>query len=212
MKRICSSQYCWAEQQFPAGQGWQHQINSTVHRSPASRKRRRKGNPVVSDETVMYGYKSFTLRLTVSQSICLGVEPTLWTFDQILLLFKCFGLKFVVLSLWGALSDDRPGLSFVIHSLVICLCVNLLFTFLSFKYLPYTLYNTYNIYKASFSHRLHYKLQTRTLVREGTPSPAKELKTPTLRLTVALSISSAQLSIGHSLETVTSYVAACVLL
>jgi hypothetical protein len=25
---------------------------------PASRKRRRKGNPVVSDETVMYGYES----------------------------------------------------------------------------------------------------------------------------------------------------------
>jgi hypothetical protein len=27
---------------------------------PASRKRRRKGNPVVSDETEMYGYKSST--------------------------------------------------------------------------------------------------------------------------------------------------------
>jgi hypothetical protein len=54
-----------------------------------------------------------TLRLTVSHSVCLGVEPTLWTFDQILLLFKCLGLEFVVLSLWGALSDERPGLSFV---------------------------------------------------------------------------------------------------
>jgi hypothetical protein len=32
-----------------------------------------------------------TLRLTVSQSVCLGVEPTLWTFDQILLPFYEFG-------------------------------------------------------------------------------------------------------------------------
>jgi hypothetical protein len=28
------------------------------HRSPVSRKRRPKGNPVVSDETVMFGYES----------------------------------------------------------------------------------------------------------------------------------------------------------
>jgi hypothetical protein len=85
-------------------------------------------------------------------------------------LFKCLGLKCVVLSLWGALSDERPGLSFVSHSLVICLCVHLLFTFF-FTTLPpththararahththththiYTLYNTCNTYKASFS-------------------------------------------------------------
>jgi hypothetical protein len=69
-------------------------------------------------------------------------------------LFKSLGLEFVVLSLWGTLSDERPGLSFVSHSPVICLCVHLLFTFLSFTHLPYiyiyTLYNTYNIYKASF--------------------------------------------------------------
>jgi hypothetical protein len=32
-----------------------------------------------------------TLRLTVSQSVCLDVEPTLWTFDQILLPFQEFG-------------------------------------------------------------------------------------------------------------------------
>jgi hypothetical protein len=30
-------------------------------------------------------------RLSVSQSVCLGVEPTLWTFDQILLPFQEFG-------------------------------------------------------------------------------------------------------------------------
>jgi hypothetical protein len=59
------------------------------------------------------------------------------------------------MSQWGAFSDERPGLSFVSHSLVIGLCVHLLFTFLSFTQLPYiyiyTVYNTYNIYKASFS-------------------------------------------------------------
>jgi hypothetical protein len=32
-----------------------------------------------------------TLRLTVSQSVCVGVEPTLWTFDHILLSFQEFG-------------------------------------------------------------------------------------------------------------------------
>jgi hypothetical protein len=65
------------------------------------------------------------------QSVCLGVEPTLWTFDQILLSFQEF-LKCVVLSLWGALSDERAGLSFVSHSLVICLYVHLLLTFFLF--------------------------------------------------------------------------------
>jgi hypothetical protein len=142
--------------------------------------------------------------------VCLGIEPTLWTFDQILLpfqdfgsgicclvsvgrplwreagsamcqshftadsqsvsqsvsqyvlvssplrgrltryyfLFKCLGLKSVVLSLWGALSDDRPGLSFVSHNLVICLRVYLLFNF-CFSHIYhiyiyiYILYNTY---------------------------------------------------------------------
>jgi hypothetical protein len=77
-----------------------------------------------------------------SQSVSLGVEPTLWTFDQILLPFQVLGLKCLVLSclvlsLWGALSDKRPGLSFVSHSLVIYLCVHLLFTFLSFTPLPH---------------------------------------------------------------------------
>jgi hypothetical protein len=35
-----------------------------------------------------------------SQSVRLGVEPALWAFDQILLLIKDLGLKFVVLSLF----------------------------------------------------------------------------------------------------------------
>jgi hypothetical protein len=51
--------------------------------------------------------------------------------------FKSLGMEFVVLSLWGALSNDRPGLSFVSHNLVICLCVHLLLTCLWFTYLPY---------------------------------------------------------------------------
>jgi hypothetical protein len=121
------------------------------------------------------------LRLTVSQSVCLGVEPTSWTFDQILLPFQEFGLEFVVLSLWGALSDERPGLPFVSRSLVICLCVHLLFTFLCFIPLPYilyTLYTTYNTYKTSFS---PCSVQQTSWSRVGVEV--------TLRLTVSQSVS-----------------------
>jgi hypothetical protein len=60
-----------------------------------------------------------TLRLTVSQSVCLGVEPIMWTFDQILLPFQEFGLEFVLLSLWRALFDEKrvcPRVSFVSES------------------------------------------------------------------------------------------------
>jgi hypothetical protein len=50
-----------------------------------------------------------TLRLTVSQSVSLGVETHLGLMTRYLLLFwqlrSCF--------LWGALSDERTGLSFV---------------------------------------------------------------------------------------------------
>jgi hypothetical protein len=53
--------------------------------------------------------------------------------------------------LWGAFSDEKPGLSFVSHSLVICLYVHLPFKFLCFTLLSYVLYHTYNIHKASFS-------------------------------------------------------------
>jgi hypothetical protein len=38
-------------------------------------------------------------------------------------------MEFVVLFLWGTLSDERPDLSFVSLSLAICLYVHLLFTF-----------------------------------------------------------------------------------
>jgi hypothetical protein len=52
-----------------------------------------------------------TLRLTVSQSVCLGVEPRLGLMTR-----YSFWLKVTVLSIWGALSDDRSGLSFVSRS------------------------------------------------------------------------------------------------
>jgi hypothetical protein len=52
-----------------------------------------------------------TLRLTFSQSVCLGVEPRLGLMTRYL-----FWMKVTVLSIWGALSDERSGLSFVSHS------------------------------------------------------------------------------------------------
>jgi hypothetical protein len=48
---------------------------------------------------------------TNSQSVCLGVEPRLGLMTGYLFL-----LKVTVLSIWGALSDERSGLSFVSHS------------------------------------------------------------------------------------------------
>jgi hypothetical protein len=50
-----------------------------------------------------------TLRLTVSQSVSLGVDPHLGLMTRCLLLF----LTVTALCLWGALSDERMGLSFV---------------------------------------------------------------------------------------------------
>jgi hypothetical protein len=49
-----------------------------------------------------------TLRLMVSQSVSLGVEPHLELMTRYLLLFDSYGLV-----LWGALSDERTSLSFV---------------------------------------------------------------------------------------------------
>jgi hypothetical protein len=48
-----------------------------------------------------------TLQLTVSQSVCLGVEPNLG------LLTRDFFFKLQSCLIWGALSDERSGLSFV---------------------------------------------------------------------------------------------------
>jgi hypothetical protein len=58
-----------------------------------------------------------TLRPTVSQSVsqsaCLGIEPTLWTFEQIMLPFQVFGSGICCPVSVGALSDERTALSFV---------------------------------------------------------------------------------------------------
>jgi hypothetical protein len=62
-----------------------------------------------SEPESLYGWQS------ASQSVSLGVEPTLWTFDHILLPFQEFGSVIVVLSLWGSLSDERPGLQFAVR-------------------------------------------------------------------------------------------------
>jgi hypothetical protein len=86
-----------------------------------------------------------TLRLTVSQYVLVS-SPLRGCLTRYCFLFKSLGLEFVVLSLWGALSDERPCLSYVSHSLIIYLCVHLLFTFcLPHIYHIYTLYNTYNV-------------------------------------------------------------------
>jgi hypothetical protein len=49
-----------------------------------------------------------TLRLKASQSVSLGVEPQLGLMTRYLLLFDSYGLV-----LWGTLSDERTGVSFV---------------------------------------------------------------------------------------------------
>jgi hypothetical protein len=58
-----------------------------------------------------------TLRLTVSQPVCQGVELTMGLVTKYYFLSECCYLKVAVLSLWGTLSDERSGLSFVILSL-----------------------------------------------------------------------------------------------
>jgi hypothetical protein len=49
-----------------------------------------------------------TLRLTVSQSVSMS-----WCRTQSGTLTRVFFFKVIVLSFWGALSDERSGLSFV---------------------------------------------------------------------------------------------------
>jgi hypothetical protein len=62
-----------------------------------------------SDQTVCSKVKvKVMLRPTVSRPVCLGVEPHLGLMTSYLLLFDSYGLVF-----WGALSDERTGLSFV---------------------------------------------------------------------------------------------------
>jgi hypothetical protein len=51
---------------------------------------------------------------SVSQSVCLDVEPTLGLMTRYYFLSECSCHKFAVLFLWGALSDERTGLQFAV--------------------------------------------------------------------------------------------------
>jgi hypothetical protein len=89
-----------------------------------------------------------TMRLTVSQSVSLGVEPHLGLMTRYLLLLDNYGLVCV-----GALSDERTGLSFVSQPAVLGqLLVCTIFTF----YICHMLLNTYTIYTRPLSVRAHY--------------------------------------------------------
>jgi hypothetical protein len=56
---------------------------------------------------------------SVSQSVCQDIDPTLGLVTKYYFLSEGCFLKFAALSLWGALSDERSGLPFVLLSLVI---------------------------------------------------------------------------------------------
>jgi hypothetical protein len=72
-------------------------------------------------EVQSYASVEVTLQLTVGQSVsqlvCQGIEPTLRLVTRYYFLSEGCCLKVAVLSLWGVLSDERSGLSFVILSL-----------------------------------------------------------------------------------------------
>jgi hypothetical protein len=61
-----------------------------------------------------------TLQLMVSQSACQGIKLILGLMTRYYFLSEGCFLKFAILSSWGALSDERLGLSFVFLCLVIC--------------------------------------------------------------------------------------------
>jgi hypothetical protein len=70
-----------------------------------------------------------TIQLTVSQSVCQGIELILGLVARYYFLSEgFFFLKFAVLFFWGALSDERLGLSFVFLCLVICHYLHKIFT------------------------------------------------------------------------------------
>jgi hypothetical protein len=69
------------------------------------------------DITILDIEVQVTLQLTVSHSVCQGIEPTLGLVTRYYFLSEGYFLKVTVLSLWGALSDERSSLSFAILSL-----------------------------------------------------------------------------------------------
>jgi hypothetical protein len=85
-------------------------------------------NSVLISSVFKYIKVKVTLQLTVSQPLCQGIEPTVGLVTRYYFLSEGCFLKFAVLSFWGALSDERSGLSFVFLSLVICHYLHKLFT------------------------------------------------------------------------------------
>jgi hypothetical protein len=94
-----------------------------------------------------------TLQLTVGQSACHCIEPNLGLVTRYYVLSEYCFLKFAVLSLWGAFSDERSGLSFVFLSLVIYQYLHQTFALhvLTVHQFIYNIYIYIYIYKASFS-------------------------------------------------------------
>jgi hypothetical protein len=109
---------------------------------------------VLAESESLYGSQS------VSQSVCLGVEPTLWTFDQILLPFQVFGSGICCfVSVGRPLWREAGSVLFKSQSshLSVCTFTMYIFVFHTFTvyiyiYNIYVQYNTYNtrIYKACF--------------------------------------------------------------
>jgi hypothetical protein len=58
----------------------------------------------------------FEVRSNFSQSVCLGIEHPCGTCDRYYFMSECC-LKFAVLCLWGALSDEKTDLEFAVYSL-----------------------------------------------------------------------------------------------
>jgi hypothetical protein len=87
-----------------------------------------------------------TLQLTVSQSLCQGIEPILGLLTRYYFLPEGCFLKFAVSSFWGALSDERSG--------VICLSLS--------SNLPLFTSNIYVTYVLQFSnlYTMNIKLQS----------------------------------------------------
>jgi hypothetical protein len=66
----------------------------------------------LSDERPGLSFVSQSHFTADSQYVLVSI-PLCGRLTRYCFLFKSLGLEFVVLSLWGALSDERPGLSFV---------------------------------------------------------------------------------------------------